>query len=476
MDRQSAACFVEDTYLAPRFGLIEFLRRVREDQLSTLAPEVFDRSMIYNRLLFLHNFLLNKPEYIEHVLLTNQENYSKSHILRRLLGPVLGDGLLISEGEFWRRQRRIAAPAFHNKRIAAFVDTFGSCTQGMLARWRTITGPFDVAAEMMGLTLDIVARTMFSTDVSGEVDVVRRLMDVVVAVRPSVLDLLGFPEWLPRRQVAAYRRAVAAFEALVSRLLAARRADGVDRGDLLSMLLAARDPETGTRMSDKQLRDEILTIFLAGHETVANALSWTWYLLAQHPQAEARLHDELDRVLGGRMPTYADLPELKWTRMVIEEAMRLYPPAHTIARTALGEDRIGGVRVPAGAFMTISIYVMHRNPNLWPDPGRFDPARFAPEEVAGRHRFAYLPFGGGPRVCIGNSFAIAEAQVIVAAIAQAYRLRLAPGRPVQPIGLVTLRPRNGIWVTLEPRRSGPAVPPDLPTASPARTTVTSGPA
>src|SRR5580704_18116919 len=444
--------FVEDTYLAPQFGLIEFLRRVREDQLSTLVPELFGRNMIYNRLLFLHSFLINKPEYIEHVLLTNHANYSKSHFLRRMLGPILGDGLLTSDGELWRRQRRIAAPAFHNKRIAEFVDTFSSCTQTMLARWRTRTQPFDVAAEIMALTLEIIARTMFSADVSGEVEAVRRLMEIVVTMRPSILDLLGFPEWLPRRQPPAYGRAIAEFEALVARFLARRRSDGIDRRDLLSMLLAARDPETGTGMSDKQLRDEILTIFLAGHETTANALSWIWYLLARHPEAEARLHDELDRVLGGRLPTHGDFAELKWTRMVVEEAMRLYPPAHTIARTALGEDRIGGVRVPAGAIITVSIYMTHRNPNLWTDPERFDPERFAPAEAARRHRFAYLPFGGGPRICIGNSFALVETQVIVAAIAQHYRVRLAPGHMVQPIGLITLRAKGGIWVTLEPRR------------------------
>jgi cytochrome P450 len=307
--RPAADTFAENTYLAPRFGLLGFLRRVREDQLSTLGPELFGRNIIYNRLLFLHSFLINKPEYIEHVLLTNHANYGKSHFIRRILGPILGEGLLISEGELWRRQRRIAAPAFHNKRIAEFVDTFAACTQSTLARWRTVTEPFDIAAEMMGLTLDIVARTMFSADVSGEVDTVRRLMDIVVATPPSVLDLLGFPEWLPRSVPRANRRAIAAFEALVARFLAERRADGIDRGDLLSMLLAARDPETGNGMTDKQLRDEILTIFLAGHETTANALSWIWYLLAQHPEAEARLHDELDRVLGGRAPTYADLAE-----------------------------------------------------------------------------------------------------------------------------------------------------------------------
>jgi cytochrome P450 len=444
---------VENTYIPPHFGLLEFFRRLRTDQLSILVPEMFRRNITYNRLLFLHSFMVIKPEYIEHVLLTNQKNYGKSHFLRSVLGPLLGEGLLISEGEFWRRQRRIAAPAFHTKRLGEFVATMAGCTEATLARWRAMTEPFDVAAEMMALTLDIIARTMFSKDVRGEIETVRRLTGVVVALPVSMLDLFGLPRWIPRRQPATYRRVIAEFDAMVARLVAERRADGVDRGDLLSMLLAARDPETGEGMSDKQLRDEILTIFLAGHETTANALGWTWYLLARHPEAEARLHEELDRVLGGRLPTFADLAELKWTRMVIEEAMRLYPPAHTITRTALGEDRIGGVHVPAGASITISIYVTHRSPNIWPEPERFDPERFAPEAVAGRHRFAYLPFGGGPRICIGSGFAMAEAQVIVAAIAQRYRLRLAPGHAVEPIGLVTLRPKHGVWVTLEPRTS-----------------------
>jgi len=445
--------FVEDTYIAPRFGLIGFLRRVRQDQLSTLGPDLFDRNLIYNRILFLHTFLVIKPEYIERVLLTNHANYGKSNFVRHLLGPLLGEGLFISEGEAWRRQRRIAAPAFHTRRIANFVATMTSCAETTLARWRSIRQPFDVAAEMMALTLDVISRTMFSTDVRGEVATVRRLMDIVVALRPGVLDLLGLPEWLPRPKPAAYRRAIAEFETMVARLLAQRRSDGIDRGDLLSLLLAARDPESGEGLSDRQLRDEILTFFIAGHETTANALSWTWYLLAQNPAAEARLHQELDRVLAGRMPTFADLSELKWTRMVIEEAMRLYPPAHTISRTAIGEDRIGGVRVPPGALMTISSYVTHRNPNLWPEPERFDPERFAPEAVARRHRFAYLPFGGGPRICIGNNFAVAEAQVIVAAIAQRYRVHLAAGHEVAPVGLITLRPKNGVWVTLEPREA-----------------------
>jgi cytochrome P450 len=256
---------------------------------------------------------------------------------------------------------------------------------------------------------------------------------------------------VPRLKPMAYRRAIAEFEALVWRLLADRRTKGVD---LLSMLLNARDPETGEGMSDKQIRDEILTIFLAGHETTAVALSWTWYLLSRHPRVEARLHDEVGRVLGGRMPNYADLTELKWTRMVIEEALRLYPPAYRIVRTAIGKDRIGGVRVQPGAIIDINSYVTHRNPKLWPAPENFEPERFAPAAVAGRHRFAYLPFGGGPRICIGNGFAMAEAQIILAAIAQRYRVCITPNHVVLPIGLLTLRPKNGVWVALEPRSSG----------------------
>ncbi len=437
--------------LPPRLGLIEFIRRVKEDQLLVIRPEFYGEELLHNRILFLHSFLVNKPEYIEHVLLTNHTNYRKSDFSRNLLGPLLGNGLLTSEGDLWRRQRRIAAPAFHARRVGEFVATMGGCTQALLERWRGRSAPFDAAAEMTALTLDIIARTMFSTEVAGEIETIRRLTDVVVNLRPSLLDLFGFPQWIPRLQPKPYRDTVVAFDALVARVLAQRRSNPRERGDLLAMLLAARDAETGEGMSERQLRDEILTIFLAGHETTANALSWTWYLLARNPQAEARLHEELDRVLGGRPPGLADLAELKWTRMVLEEAMRLYPPAHTIARSAIGEDRIGGMRIPRGASISISIYATHHNPKLWSEPDRFDPERFTPEAVAERHRFAYLPFSGGPRICIGNGFAMTEAQVILATIAQRYRLRLTNANAVEPIGLITLRPKNGVWVTLEPR-------------------------
>jgi cytochrome P450 len=433
-------------------GTIEILRRTRVDPLSVLRPESFGLDIAETRLLFLRFVTLNRPDYIEHVLLNNHRNYRKSDIQRNAARQLIGNGLVTSDGALWQRQRRIMAPAFHRRRIAQFVAVMVERAAAMRESWAGRTEPFDITADMRGLTLDIITRTMFSTDISGEASIVRRLMDIVLARKPSLLDLLGLPAWLPRPEGRVHRQVVAAFDDMVARLLAERRREGAaDCGDLLAMLLAARDPETGESMSDRQLHDEIITIFIAGHETTATALSWTWYLLATHPEAEAALHAEIDRVLDGRLPGFADLAELKWTRMVVEEAMRLYPPAHTILRTAVGEDRIGEVRVPPGAIIVIRPYVTHRNPKLWPQPERFDPMRFSPEAVAQRHRFAYLPFGGGPRICIGNGFALVEAQIILATMAQRYRLRLAPGHAVQPIGLGTLRAKDGIWVTLEPR-------------------------
>lgn len=445
--------FVEDTHFPNPFGLIEFLRRYHDDGLSIISPEMYTRNLAYTRFLFLHTYTVNKPEYIEQMLLGNQKNYPKHRAIRNTLGPVLGDGLFLSEGDFWRRQRRIAAPAFQHNRIAGLVDLMGAEAGAMAEQWRKQSGqsqnePFDVAAEMMALTFTIISRSMFSLNVANEIETVRRMAQHVVSARPSVLDMLGFPQWIPRLHSKDFRVAVKAFDELVARILAERRASGADRGDLLSMLLSARDPETGEGMTDKQLRDEVLTILLAGHETTANALTWCWCLLAQNPEAETRLHEELERVLGGRTPRREDIAELKYTRMVIEETLRLYPPAYVIARTAEKEDWMGGARIRPGSSVIINIYVVHRNPNLWPEPERFIPERFTPEETAKRHRFAYLPFGGGPRICIGAGFAVTEATAILATLAQRHRLRLAPGREVKPVGHITLRPRDGMWMTL----------------------------
>lgn len=443
---------VEDTYLPPQYGPIEFIRRIRRDQLSVFTPEVFSRNLIYSKLLFLNSFLVIKPDYIEQVLLTNQQNYVKSQFVQRLLGPVLGQGLFTAEGELWRRHRRIASPAFQHRRVEGFVDIMAESSVSVADRWAKQTGPLDIAGEMMGLTLEIIARTMFSADVTGQIERVRHLMDALIwDLKPSALDLFGFPDWIPRPMPKSVRDAIGEFDAMMSEMIAARRADGTDRGDLLSMLMAATDPESGQGMSDRQLRDEIMTFFLAGHETTANALGFAWWLLAENPEAERKLHEEVDRLPKDRPLGFADLAALPYAKMVFEETLRLYPPAHTISRRSVAEDVMGGVKVPANSLVSISSYVTHRSPLLWPDPERFDPERFTPEGSAGRHRFAYIPFGGGPRICIGMPFAVAEAQIILATLARSFKVRLLPDRPVQPVGMITLRAKGGIWATLERR-------------------------
>ena len=444
--------FVEDTYLKREYGLRKFLYHARHNQLMLYPPALRERNLLSARFLFLTSFLVLKPDYIEQVLLTNQQNYPKSRFVRNLLVPLVGEGLLTSEGAFWRRQRQIAAPAFQHRKIAEFGPIMAGAAAALAERWRQRSGPFDLCPDMMGLTLEIIARAMFSADFRDKAEIVRRLMDVAAyEIKVSPIDLFGLPEWLPRFWPKSVRDAVRQFNEMVAAIIAARRADGVDRGDLLSMLMNARDPDSGQAMSDKQLRDEMITILTAGHETTANGLSFCWWLLARHPECQARLQREVDRVLQGRPPSFADLPSLPYCRMVFEETLRLYPPAHTISRRALRDDKIGGVRVPAGANITISPFATHRNPHLWPDPDRFDPERFHPDQAAKRHRFAFLPFGGGPRICIGMHFAIAEAQIIIATLAQSFSVKTLPGHVVEPVATLTLRAKNGIQVVVEPR-------------------------
>jgi len=444
---------VENTHIAPAYGLIEYIKRARHDYMSIYTPEMHDRSLLHFKRLFSNAFLVNKPEYIEHVFLTNQENYLKTPLAQPLLPPYLGVTLLTSEGEYWRRQRRTAAPAFQPRRIGDFIDVMTDCTAAMLQDWKARgDSSFDVVKQMSDLTLLIIARAMFSTDVSGEIESLTRMRHVVdEELKVSVFDLLGLPQWLPRPVSKRALDSLEAFRDLVGRILEARRADGQNRSDLMSMLLAARDPETGEGMTDAELKREMLMMLLAGHDTVSTTLSITWYLLAQNPEVERKLHDEIDRVLCGRMPTASDLANLRYTRMVFEETMRLYPISHTLLRQATAEDRIGGVRVPAGSLMIVAPYITHRNPTLWPDPERFDPERFSPEASAKRQRFSYIPFGGGPHICIGMHFGLVEAQIIMAMIAQRYRVRMVPGHKVEMFGSWIIRIRDGIQVTLEPR-------------------------
>jgi cytochrome P450 len=323
----------------------------------------------------------------------------------------------------------------------------------MLDAWapRAGTGvPFDVAAEMSRLTLRVVGKTLFSMDLTGDAAEVGR--GLVVALGFLGRRAMGFlppPVWVPTPASVRFLRARRALDRVVYHIIQTRRRTGEDAGDFLGMLLAARDADTGEGMSDQQLRDEVMTFVLAGHETTAVALAWTWYLLARHPDADARLRAEVAAVLGGRAPTVEDLPALRYTRMVLEETMRLYPPVWGLGRQAIAADSIGGYPIRAGAPVSMSPYVTHRHPAVWDDPERFDPERFTPERVAARPRFAYLPFSGGPRLCIGNEFALMEATLVLALVAQRYRLVLAPERRVVPQVTLTLRPRGGLPMTLE---------------------------
>lgn len=399
-------------------------------------------------------YLVAHPQGVEHVLRTNSRNYTKG-VFARPLKLMVGEGLVTSEGAYWLRQRRLAQPAFHKRRIAALADGMAAATQDMLREWdeRHAGGrAFDAANEMMRLTLRIVGRALFSADLGGRVGAFGpALTETLEYVNRRSFRLFALPERIPTPRNRRFVRARAELDRVAYDLIEARRRSGEDAGDLLSMLLLARDEETGERMSDAQLRDEVMTILLAGHETGAVAMSWTWYLLSRHPEQERRLHEELDAALGGRTPTFEDLPRLSYAKMVVEEAMRLYPPAWGIARQAREEDEIGGYRIPAGSPIAILPWVTHRHPALWERPEAFDPERFGPERSAGRPPYAYFPFGGGPRQCIGSAFALMEAQLILAGVAQRYRLRLAPGRRVEPEPLVTLRPRGGMWMTLEAR-------------------------
>jgi Cytochrome P450 len=395
--------------------------------------------------------LVNNPDYIRDVLVTHNRKFMKGEGLQRAK-RLLGEGLLTSEGEFHLRQRRLAQPAFHRQRIAGYAATMVEYAARDCDRWRA-GETRDVAREMMRLTLAIAGKTLFDANVEGEADEIGKALTTTFELFNSLT--LPFAQLLDRLPLPANKRfekARGRLDATIYRIINERRASGEDRGDLLSMLIAARDEEgDGSGMTDEQLRDEAMTIFLAGHETTANALTWTWYLLSQHPEIEARLHAEVDEVLKGALPTAEDFPRLRYTEMVFAEAMRLYPPAWVIGRRALGDYQINGYKIPARSILLMSQYVTHHDARFFPDPFRFDPERWTPEAREPRQKFSYFPFGGGPRVCIGESFAWMEGALVLATIAQRFRMRLAPGHPVEMQPLVTLRPKHGMRMVLESR-------------------------
>ncbi|HEV2149383.1 MAG TPA: cytochrome P450 [Longimicrobiaceae bacterium] len=395
--------------------------------------------------------LLGHPELVREVLVTRHKSFIKSYALQRAR-VLLGEGLLTSEEPLHLRQRRLAQPAFHRERIAAYAADMVAYAARMAEEWRD-GAETDVAREMNRLTLGIAGKTLFGAEVEGEAEEIARALTEALGLFKRLTNPLGpLLDRIPTPATRRMRRARTRLDDTIHRIIADRRAEGTDRGDLLSMLLLAQDTEgEGGGMTDLQLRDEALTIFLAGHETTANALAWTWYALAGAPEAEAALHAELDGVLGGRLPTADDLPALPYTRAVLAEAMRLYPPAYLIGRQPLHDMEIGGYRVEEGSIVLTSPWITHRDARWWPDPLRFDPGRWSPEREAEQPRFAYFPFGGGPRKCIGEGFAWAEGILVLATLARRWRVRPVPGHPVEMEPTITLRPRHGIRAVLERR-------------------------
>jgi cytochrome P450 len=406
--------------------------------------------LCWSRLLGKRIYFVNDAEYVKRILLDNVANYPKSVTYRNNLRPFLGDGLLISEGEFWKRQRRLAQPAFHLRRLKVLAAAMAEAAARMTAGWQQ-GQVIDVMSAMNAVTMEIVAQTLFGADVSNDIAEVGEAMAVLQEetgrVRPTAF--FDLPEWIVRPRGRKFSAAVATLDRVVNRIVAARRAENQPHDDLLSMLLEARDEETGEGMTDKQLRDELVTLFLAGHETTAIALTWTFHLLGQNPRAEAILQAEVDEVLGERAaPAFEDLERLPYARMVAEEAMRLYPPAYVFSRRALADDQLGPYRLPAGAHIVISPYALHRRADYWPEPDAFWPERFAPGARTDRPKLAYLPFGGGQRICIGNSFAMMEHAIVLATAVRRWKLESIPGLPIRTEPRITLRPRGGLPMRL----------------------------
>ncbi len=430
-------------------GVLFSYRRGALPFFQNLAQQYGDIS--YFRLGPQHAFFLNHPDYIKDVLVTNHHNFMKGLALQRAK-RLLGDGLLTSEGSFHRRQRRLAQPAFHRARIASYADIMTEHAATTRERWHD-GETLDISEEMMQLTLGIVGKTLFDADVASDAGEVGEAMTVLM----GLFNILTIPffeliQKLPLPQLRRFDQAKAKLDAIIYRLVEERRQSGEDRGDLLSMLLLSQDTEAdGGQMSNEQLRDELMTIFLAGHETTANALTWTLYLLSQNAETETRLHEEIDTVLGGRLPAFEDVARLRYTEMVLAESMRLFPPAWAIGRLALEDCEIGGYAIPERSLVIMSQYVMHHDARYFAEPLRFNAERWTPEAREARPQFSYFPFGGGPRRCIGEGFAWMQGILLLATLAQRWRMKLVPGHPVALKPVMTLRPKHGMRMTVARR-------------------------
>jgi cytochrome P450 len=399
----------------------------------------------------LHVYHLCHPDMARQILVDQADSFRKPELLKYAFGPFAGEGLLVSEGAVWKRQRKLMQPAFHHRALASYSDLMVRETLLMLDSFGS--GQVrEISGEMAELTLGIVAKCLFGAELPSDLSHLRSAMVAMLAAASRrVNSILRLPSWVPAPGNLRERRALRQMDRILRVLIEARRTSGKQLDDLLSVLVAATGELNGGGMSDKQLRDEMLTLFLAGHETTANALTWTWFLLSRHSEVEAKLCEELDRVLDGRVPQLADLAKLPYTEMIIRESMRLYPPAPAVAREPIAEVTIGGYRIREGSLLSINTYALQRDARFYDDPERFDPDRFSPGWEERIPRYAYLPFGGGARMCIGSGFAMMEARLILATVAQRYRLSLEPGQKVVPMQVITMKPRGPVRMRVERR-------------------------
>jgi cytochrome P450 len=418
-----------------------FIERVRDEY----------GDIVLMRFLYVPALFLYHPDEVEYVLATNSRNFIKSMSLRsNFFQRLVGNGLLTSEGEAWKRARRLSQPAFHRERVASYGQVMVDYSKRLIEKWQPGEA-LDVHIDMMRLTLEIVVQCLFSADVSTDVDEVGATLKELIkpfAAQATLSWILN--NRLPTPVHIRFHRLARKIDNVVYRIISERRASGEDKGDLLSMLLAARD-EDGSQMNDRQLRDEVMTLFLAGHETTALTLAWSWYLLGTNPEAERKFHAELDEVLGDRPPTAADLPRLKFTEQLAKESMRLYPPAFGLGREAINDCEIGGYRVPKGTQVFLFQWATQRDPRFYEEPNAFRPERWTEDFIERLPKYAYFPFGGGPRVCIGASFAMMEVILCLATIGQKFRLEVDRDHPVSIYPAMSLRPRDGIRVVVRNR-------------------------
>jgi cytochrome P450 len=443
-------------------GMLAFLMELRRNPLATWMEDHFKELVLTGDGVLGHMTVVSDPAIIRHVLLSNAANYRKDDLQIRVLAPGLGRGLITAEGEDWKLQRRTIAPLFTPRNVAGFFPAMVAAADRLVRRWqrRPDGRVVDAALEMTRVTLDVLERTIFTNGVARDPDAlgraITRYFEGLGRVDPA--DIFGLPDWVPRIGRLRARPAIRFFEEMVDELIDHRKAL-LARGepaprDLLTLLLEAADPETGKGLSDVEVRANIVTFIGAGHETTANALSWSLYLLSQDERARTRIEREVDEVLGECPLEPHHLEELVYTRAVIDEAIRLYPPVPFMSRAAIEDDRIGSLHIPAGSMVAIAPYVIHRHRRLWDEPDAFRPERFLPEQRGRVDRFAYLPFGAGPRVCIGAGFSLQEAVVVLATIVRAFRLDLVEEHEVMPVQRITLRPRDGLPMHLAQRRTG----------------------